>query len=313
MSSTELETLHQLCELERNQILQSLALAVLKIPYAGYLLSGNRSKFIDYEGNKLWYYTFTKKVSSLDVFEDERCFKRIPMFYKNKVVFVDTLSRRTYFWDTAVPCGSENSHNVVQLNPDEDKYYLLTPYPTLMQPLKKFSPESIRAIARNPNIDLQSMGTYSKSDIRHHLRTQQFQELITKMDTIQRQSIDQNLRKLAETAGFSDIYAKDHCGYFKDIKDYIYLYGKKNRPQDISPINIFSFVKLKNELLAFLGWPSYILERLTILYAMVNFLGFFFFLLKGIYNTCAIHTQVNKQASIARMLFAGFLKYFQHQ
>ena len=91
------------------------------------------------------------------------------------------------------PMWFENSHNVVQLNPDEDKYYLLTPYPTLMQSLKKFSPESIRAIARNPNIDLQSIGIYSKSDIQHHIRTQQFQELLTQMDTIQRQSIDQNL------------------------------------------------------------------------------------------------------------------------
>ena len=142
-----------------------------------------------------------------------------PIFYKNKVHFADTLSRRTYFWDTAVPCGSENSHNVVQLNPDEDKYYLLTPYPTLRQPLKKFSPEILRTIARNPNIDLQSIGTYSKSDIQHRIRTQQFQELLTKMDTIQRQSIDQNLRKLAETAGFSDIYAQDYSGYFKDIED----------------------------------------------------------------------------------------------
>ena len=42
MSLTELETFHQLCELERTQVLQSLALAVLKIPYARYLLSGNR-------------------------------------------------------------------------------------------------------------------------------------------------------------------------------------------------------------------------------------------------------------------------------
>ena len=57
MSLFELETLHQLCELERTQILQSLALAVLKIPYAGYLLSGNRSNFLDYEGNILWFYT----------------------------------------------------------------------------------------------------------------------------------------------------------------------------------------------------------------------------------------------------------------
>ena len=41
MSPSELETLRQLRELERAQILQSLALAVLKIPYAGYLLTGN--------------------------------------------------------------------------------------------------------------------------------------------------------------------------------------------------------------------------------------------------------------------------------
>ena len=47
MSLTELETLHQLCELERTQILHSLALAVLKVPYAGYSLSANRSNFID--------------------------------------------------------------------------------------------------------------------------------------------------------------------------------------------------------------------------------------------------------------------------
>ena len=79
-----------------------------------------------------------------------------------------------------------------------------------MPPLKKFSPESFRAIARNPNIDLQSIGIYSKSDIQHHIRIQQFQELLTQMDTIQRQSIDQNLRKLAKTAGFSDIYAQDY-------------------------------------------------------------------------------------------------------
>ena len=201
----------------------------------------------------------------------------------------------------------------MQLNPDEDKYYLLTPYPTLTQPLKKISPESIRAIARNPNIDLQSIGIYSKSDIYNHTKTQQFQELLTQVDTIQRQSIDQILRKLAETAGFADIYTQDYSGYFKDIKDYIYLNGEKYRPQDISSIIIFSFVTLKNEILSFLGWPSYILEKLNILYAMFNFIGFLFSLLKGMYNTCAIHAQVNRQASVARILFAGFLKFYHHQ
>ena len=46
---------------------------------------------------------------------------------------------------------------------------------------------------------------------------------------------------------------------------------------------------------------------------MFNFIGFIFSLLKGIYNTCAIHTQVNRQASVARILFAGFLEFFLHQ
>ena len=130
------------------------------------------------------------------------------------------------------------------------------------------------------------------------------------MDTIQRQSTDQNLRKLAETAGFADIYTQDYSGYFKDIKDYIFLNGEKCRPQDISPINNFSFVILKNKNLAFLGWSYYILEKLTIFYAMFNFIRFLFSLLKGIYNTCAIHTQINRQASVARILFAGFFGIF---
>ena len=105
------------------------------------------------------------------------------------------------------------------------------------------------------------------------------------MDTIQRQSIDQNLRKLAETADFSDIYAQEYSGFFKDIKEYLYLNGEKYRPQDISPINIFSFVNLKNQLLAFLGWPYCNLERMTIFYATFNFFGFLRRNLKNMRNT----------------------------
>ena len=112
--------------------------------------------------------------------------EKIPIFYKNKILFVDTFSEQIDFFVTVVPSGSENSLNVVQLIPNDDRYYYLTPYPTLMPPLKQFSPESIRDFARNPNIDLQSIGIYSRIDIQHHIRTQQFQELLTKLVAIQR-------------------------------------------------------------------------------------------------------------------------------
>ena len=81
------------------------------------------------------------------------------------------------------------------------------------------------------------------------------------MDTIQRQSNKQNLPKPAETAEFSDIYIQDYSGYLEDTKDYHYLNGRKILYTSISmcfsisisPVNIFSFVNLLNELLAFLG------------------------------------------------------------
>ena len=96
------------------------------------------------------------------------------------------------------------------------------------------------------------------------------------MDRKQRQLLDQPLRKLAETAGCADIYTQDYNGYFKGMKDYIYLNGEKYRPQDNSLINVFSFVQLKNELLAFLGWLYYILEGLITLHAKFNFFGLLF-------------------------------------
>ena len=93
--------------------------------------------------------TLVTKKPHLHMFSKIKDFMKVSLYSIKKYIF----SRRNYFWDTAVPCGSKNSHNVVQLNPDEDKYYLLTPYPTLMPPLIKFSPERIRAIACNPDID----------------------------------------------------------------------------------------------------------------------------------------------------------------
>ena len=86
MSVSDLETLHHLCEIERTQIRQSLALAVLKVPYGEYFFISNRSYFKDYEGNIFWYYTCMKQVSPLYVFEEKVCYKRIPIFYKKKYI-----------------------------------------------------------------------------------------------------------------------------------------------------------------------------------------------------------------------------------
>ena len=84
-----------------------------------------------------------------------------------------------------------------------------------MKPLKNCSPESHRN-DKNPKIDLRSIKIYSKSDIHNHIRFEQFRKIRTNVDTNQRQSADQIFRKLAKTAGYSDIYMQDYSRYFED-------------------------------------------------------------------------------------------------
>ena len=52
------------------------------------------------------------------------------------------------------------------------------------------------------------------------------------------------------------------------------------------------------------------LRKMTVLSSMLNFTGYLFSFLKGIYNTCAIHTKVNSQVSVARNSIARFFEIY---
>ena len=176
-------------------------------------------------------------------------------FYTKIKLFCRYFIKTNLFLDNGAPFGSEYNQLKIQLNVKllnlnlfnyyllltaEINYYLLKPYPTLGRPFKKFSPQRLRATTRNPYLDLQTIGIYVKPDIIYkHNNSKNFSQKGT--PSINNQMIDQNLRKLDKTADFSGIYDQDYGGYFKVSKDYIYLNGEKNRPQDISTIDIFSF------------------------------------------------------------------------
>ena len=66
------------CELVRTQILTIMMLALQNTRLAGYILTGNRSMFLDTDAAAGWLYHCPKKVSPLKVLE--KCFDRIPIF-----------------------------------------------------------------------------------------------------------------------------------------------------------------------------------------------------------------------------------------
>ena len=78
MTVQELNTLHTICELERNQLLTILAMSVQNPQLAGFLLTGNRSNFLYVEGSTAWLYDcphflsplflYTKQIDALTVY-----------------------------------------------------------------------------------------------------------------------------------------------------------------------------------------------------------------------------------------------------
>ena len=101
MTVQELNTLHIVCELKKTQLLTLLAMPV-KIPQlAGFLLTGNRSIFLYVEGSTAWLYDFPHFISPL--YRADKCFDRIPIHYRETVMYVDPKTRQTFTY--ATPCN----------------------------------------------------------------------------------------------------------------------------------------------------------------------------------------------------------------
>ena len=86
MTVQELNTLHTICELERNQLLTILAMSVQNPQLAGFLLTGNRSNFLYVEGSTAWLYDCPHFLSPL--YKAGRCFDRISIHFKDTSKFL---------------------------------------------------------------------------------------------------------------------------------------------------------------------------------------------------------------------------------
>ena len=84
---------------------------------AGFLLTGNRSNFLYVEGSTAWLYQCPHSPSLL--YEADRCFDRIPIHFKDTLMYVDTITRQTYDYATPISCDNY-PRNIFELDPDSD-------------------------------------------------------------------------------------------------------------------------------------------------------------------------------------------------
>ena len=109
MTVQELNRLHTVCELERTQLLTILAMSVKKPQLAGFLLTGNRNNFLYVEGSTVWLCDYPHFISHL--YRADKCFDRIPIQYREAIMYVDPITRQTFNY--ATPIESEITHKIL--------------------------------------------------------------------------------------------------------------------------------------------------------------------------------------------------------
>ena len=125
LQATEIQLQQNQCEQERTQILTNLMLALENTRLAGYMLTRNRSMFLETDGSLAWLYHFPMFHSPLHTMN--QCYDKILILYEGEIRFVHPITGQTY--PDAVPqkC-SHRIKDVFQLDMDqEDSWYTLTP------------------------------------------------------------------------------------------------------------------------------------------------------------------------------------------
>ena len=164
MTVQELNTLHTICELERNQLLTILAMSVQNPQLAGFLLTGNRSNFLYVEVSTAWLYDCPHFLSPL--YKADKCFDRIPIHFKDTLMYVDPITRQTYDYATPITCDN-NPRNIIELDPDSDDqdFYILGPEPIKRKPPLMFTPSQIKTTIRPNTFTAQDAGIYSNAEL----------------------------------------------------------------------------------------------------------------------------------------------------
>ena len=164
IKATEIQLLQNQCEQERTQILTNLMLALENPRLAGYMLTGNRSMFLERDGSVAWLYHCPKVLSPLHTMNHR--YDKIPILYRGQIQFVDPITRQIYPHATSQNC-SDRIKNLFQLDMDqEDSWYTLTPGIIHQDKPAIFGPQDISPVASHTLTGSQDAGMYTRNELK---------------------------------------------------------------------------------------------------------------------------------------------------
>ena len=212
MTTSEINTLPQLCESERCQILTLLSLAQTNPFMARYLLGENRSNFVLIESASLWLHECQKYLSPL-YSQKETCFDRIPHYYQDTIYHVDAISHQTYSFATEITSIS-NTATIIALDLDGNQFYLSTPTPVKQDPPAHFKLSEIRSTIQPNTFSAHTAGLHSLK----HLKGFWNRFLLRKLS-------DETIQILGKTIGYD--FFHDSNPSLEDNKESLQFYWTK--------------------------------------------------------------------------------------
>ena len=164
LQATEIQLLQNQCEQARTQLLTNLMLALENPRIAGYMLTGNRSMFLETDGSLAWLYHCPMVHSTLHTMN--QCYDKIPILYEGEIRCVDPITRQTYTDGGPQNC-SDRIRNLFQLDMDqEDSWYTLTPGIVHQDRPANFGPKKITPMSTQSLTGSQDAGMYTRNELR---------------------------------------------------------------------------------------------------------------------------------------------------
>ena len=286
---SELTLLRNECELERTQTLTILMLALQNTRLAGYMLTGNRSMFLDTDGSIAWLYHCPPKMSSLKILD--RCYDRIPIDYEGQTHFVDPITRQTFTFATEIPCQGTYK-NMFQLDLEAEKsWYKLSPAPEPVTAPLIFEPTEIGHITSFPTYESQRAGMYTPGQIKdfwdnviHHSASDSILKKLTRRLLTNGQQV-----RILDSGNLDQAMSLNSQFYFDNL---------------LSP-DYFS-----NQFKSIFGVVSYYLEKLGIYFAIFLFVKFTIqFILKYL-EALEVQNVTGATVSFSRVMLGAVFNLF---
>ena len=162
LQDSEIQLLKNQCEQERTQILTILMLSLENPRLAGYMLTGNRSMFLETDGSLAWLYHCPLVHSPLHTMK--QCYDRTPILYEGQIQLVDPITRQTHPAANIQNC-TDRIKNLLQIDMDqEDSWYTLTPGIVHQDRPTVFGPKDVSPVAVHSFPGSQDAGMYTRSE-----------------------------------------------------------------------------------------------------------------------------------------------------